>query len=158
MVNFYCNFVDSAAIRYAAEARAALQSLRGAHGADSASLRSALAAWRTQHPAPPRPDLGVVANHIEHVRRVAGVHHVGYGSDYDGIDCAPRGLEDVSTFPSLTAELLRRGWSEADVRQVIGLNVLRVMRGVEATAARVQRERRPSEATLAGLDSLGVRR
>jgi membrane dipeptidase len=98
-----------------------------------------------------------MADHIEHIRDVAGVDHVGYGSDYDGIDCAPAGLEDVSTFPRLTAELLRRGWSENDVKKVVGLNMLRVMRANEAVAARLRRERGPSEATIGQLDSGVVR-
>ena len=80
--------------------------------------------------------------------------HVGYGSDFDGIDCAPQGLEDVSKFPALTAELLRRGWKDADVEKVIGLNLLRVMRQAERVARRLQRERRPATATMAQLDSL----
>ncbi|MDO8667126.1 MAG: membrane dipeptidase, partial [Gemmatimonadales bacterium] len=80
------------------------------------------------------------------------------GSDFDGIECRPRGLEDVSTFPRLTAELLRRGYSDEDAKKVIGLNFLRAMRGAEATAARLQRQRPPSTATLAQLDSVGVAR
>ncbi len=104
-----------------------------------------------------RPDIARVADHIEHIRTVAGVDHVGYGSDYDGIDCAPLGLEDVSTFPRLTAELLRRGWSDADVRKVIGENLLRVMRGAEAAARRAQAQRGPSMATIGQLDGAGMR-
>ncbi len=104
-----------------------------------------------------RPDIARVADHIEHIRTVAGVDHVGYGSDFDGIDCAPVGLEDVSTFPRLTAELLRRGWSDADVKKVIGENLLRVMRGAEAAARRLQAQRGPSVATIGQLDSAGVR-
>jgi len=69
-----------------------------------------------------------VADHIEHIRQVAGIDHVGLGSDFDGITEVPVGLEDVSKFPDLIAELLRRGWSDADVkkdvRKVAGLNVL----------------------------------
>lgn len=154
MVNFYCPFVDSATARYEAERRAvALQAGRQA-GADSAVVAAAVARWTAEHAAPPRPGIGVVADHIEHIRRVAGVDHVGYGSDFDGIDCAPRGLEDVSKFPALTAELLRRGWKDADVEKVIGLNLLRVMRQAERVARRLQRERRPATATMAQLDSL----
>jgi membrane dipeptidase len=154
MVNFYCPFVDSATARYEAERRAvALQAGRQT-GADSAVVAAAVARWTAEHPAPPRPGIGEVADHIEHIRRVAGVDHVGYGSDFDGIDCAPQGLEDVSKFPALTAELLRRGWTDADVEKVIGLNLLRVMRQAERVARRLQRERRPATATMAQLDSL----
>jgi len=93
-------------------------------------VRQERAAWRQAHPAP-GATLEQVADHVDHVRRVAGIDHVGLGSDFDGITTTPRGLPDVSAFPALTAELLRRGYSEEDVRKVIGLNVLRVMRSVE---------------------------
>jgi membrane dipeptidase len=71
------------------------------------------------------------------VRKLAGIDHVAYGSDLDGITSAPSGLEDVSKFPVLTAELLRRGYTELEVKKVLGLNLLRVMRAAEATAARM---------------------
>jgi membrane dipeptidase len=76
-----------------------------------------------------------VADHIEHIRDVAGVDAVGIGSDFDGITEVPVGLENVSTFPDLIAELLRRGWSEEDTKKVAGLNALRVMRAAERVAA-----------------------
>jgi membrane dipeptidase len=86
------------------------------------------------------------------VRTVAGPDHVGIGSDFDGIPTVPVGLEDVSTYPALTAELLRRGWPDADIRKALGMNVLRVMRNAEAVAARLQKERAPSVATIEQLD------
>jgi membrane dipeptidase len=82
-----------------------------------------------------RATLAHVADHLDHVRAVAGADHTGIGSDFDGIPAAPEGLEDVSRFPALTAELLRRGWSDEDVRKAMGGNVLRVMRRAEAVAA-----------------------
>ena len=157
MVNFYCAFTDPAWVPRALRRHAAQQALRARFSNDSAAYRRALAAWDEANPRPPVPSLGIVADHIEHIRRVAGVDHVGYGSDFDGIDCAPQGLEDVSMFPRLTAELLRRGWSDADVRKVIWGNVLRVMRQAEAVATRLRQGRGPSAATLAELDSAGVR-
>ena len=96
--------------------------------------------------------LSDAADHMDHIRKVAGADHVGIGGDFDGIETVPVGLEDVSTYPALTAELLRRGWSDDDVKKALGLNVLRVMRRVEAVAARLQKEREPSVATLATLD------
>jgi membrane dipeptidase len=96
--------------------------------------------------------LADVANHMEHVRKVAGPDHVGIGGDFDGIPTTPIGLEDVSKYPALTAELLRRGWPETDVRKALGLNALRVMRGVEQTAARLQKQREASIATIEQLD------
>lgn len=79
-------------------------------------------------------NVGTVVDHIEHIARLAGVDHVGLGSDFDGIDLLPEGLEDVSCYPNITAEMLRRGWGEADIRKVLGENVLRVMEAVEEVA------------------------
>jgi membrane dipeptidase len=96
--------------------------------------------------------LGDVANHMDYIRKVAGADHVGIGSDFDGIQSVPVGLEDVSKYPALTAELLRRAWPEEDIRKALGLNVLRVMRRAEEVAARLQKEREPSAATIEQLD------
>ena len=105
----------------------------------------------------PRATLADVADHIEHVRRTAGVDHVGIGSDFDGISSVPVGLEDVSTFPALFAELSQRGWSEEDLRKLAGENVLRVWRQAESVARRLQRERPPSTATIEQLDGPAAR-
>jgi membrane dipeptidase len=86
------------------------------------------------------------------VRKTAGPDHVGIGSDFDGITTVPVGLEDVSKYPALTAELLRRGWPDTDIRKALGLNVLRVMRNAEGVAARLQKEHAPSVATIEQLD------
>jgi membrane dipeptidase len=102
--------------------------------------------------AEPKATLAHVADHMDHVRTVAGADHVGIGGDFDGITTVPAGLEDVSKYPALTAELLRRGWPEDDVRKALGLNVLRVMRRAEAVAARLQKQREPSSATIDALD------
>jgi membrane dipeptidase len=96
--------------------------------------------------------LADAADHMDHVRRVAGPDHVGIGSDFDGIPTVPTGLEDVSKYPALVAELLRRGWPEADVNKALGLNALRVMRRAEDVAARLQKQRQPSTATIEQLD------
>ncbi|HEX6943347.1 MAG TPA: dipeptidase [Gemmatimonadaceae bacterium] len=119
---------------------------------DTAAVNRAMAQWDAANPAP-KATLADVANHIEHVRRVAGVDHVGIGSDFDGTDNQlPAGLEDVSTFPALLAELSRRGWSEEDLRKVAGENALRVMTVAERVAARLRRERPPSTRTIEELD------
>ncbi|MBW3552700.1 MAG: membrane dipeptidase, partial [Gemmatimonadetes bacterium] len=99
----------------------------------------------------PRATMADVVAHLEHVRDVAGIDHVGLGSDYDGATM-PEGLEDVSAFPALFAELSRRGWSEADLRKLAGENVLRAWRRAEEVAARLQAARPASTATIAGLD------
>ena len=157
MVNFYCGFVDTARARYDGRMDSLVRDLRVRFAADTARGRAAYTAWVAANPPPPPPPLTVVADHIDHVRQVAGVDHVGYGSDFDGIDCAPQGLSDVSMFPRLTAELLRRGWSDGDAKKVVGLNLLRVMRQAEQVAARLQRERGPSAATLGRSDSTATR-
>ena len=100
----------------------------------------------------PRATVAQVADHIEHIRKVAGVDHVGIGSDYDGDIDAPAGLEDVSKFPNLFAELIRRGWTDAHLEKLAGKNVLRALRQAEATARRLQASRPPSTATIEGLD------
>jgi membrane dipeptidase len=99
-----------------------------------------------------KASLADVANHMDHVRKVAGPDHVGIGSDFDGIEAVPVGLEDVSKYPALTAELLRRGWPDQDVRKALGLNILRVMRRAEDVAARLQQQREPAIATIEALD------
>jgi membrane dipeptidase len=90
--------------------------------------------WRAEHPMPVAT-LAQVADHIEHVRAVAGIEHVGIGGDYDGTPDTPVGLEDVSRYPALFAELSSRGWTEADCAAIAGANVLRVLRAAESHAA-----------------------
>jgi membrane dipeptidase len=98
--------------------------------------------------------IGDVADHIDHIASVAGVDHVGIGSDFDGIDSTPVGLEDVSTFPALFAELSRRGWTEEDLAKLAGENVLRAWREAEAVARVLQRQRPPSTKTIEEVDGV----
>ena len=93
------------------------------------------------------------ADHVEHVRRVAGVDHVGLGGDYDGVEGFPDGMEDVSGYPVLIAELIRRGWTDEDLAKLTSGNFLRVLRGAEATAARLRTTRPASRATIEALDA-----
>jgi membrane dipeptidase len=119
-----------------------------AMGADTAAhMRD----WEAAHPRP-AATLAQVADHLDHIRQVAGPDHVGIGSDFDGFDHPPVGLEDVSRFPYLFAELIRRGWSDDDLRKLAGRNLLRVLRQAETTAARLRREREPSTRTIEELD------
>jgi len=122
--------------------------------ADTAERHRQFDAWNAAHPLP-RANITMVADHIEHVRKIAGVDHVGIGSDFDGMGQGPIGLEDVSKFPALFAELIRRGWSDADLKKLAGENLLRVLRQAEATAARLQKERPASTATILELDGAG---
>ena len=89
----------------------------------------------------PRATLADVADHIDHARKVAGIDHIGLGSDFDGVPTTPAGLEDVSKYPALTAELLRRGYSDDDVTKILGRNLLRVMRQAERVAADLKKRR-----------------
>src|ERR671920_2548509 len=107
--------------------------------------------WLAANPEP-RATLAQVADHIDHLRKTAGIDHIGIGGDFDGIDSVIVGLENVSTYPALTAELLKRGYSDADVKKILGLNVLRVMKRAEEVATRLQKEREPSTATIETLD------
>jgi membrane dipeptidase len=131
MVNFNPGFVSEAARVHGDSSAARARALRVA-GIDSTSVADSLKAWVARGP---KATLAQVADHIERIRDVAGVDAVGLGSDFDGISEVPVGLEDVSKFPDLIAELLRRGWSEQDVRKVVGLNALRVLRATEQVAA-----------------------
>ena len=108
-------------------------------------------AWLAANP-PPSSTLGQLVDHVDHLCEVMGPAHVGIGSDFDGGELMPVGLEDVSRFPWLIAELLRRGYDDDAVRGIAGGNILRVMRGAEAAAARLRVERAPSEATIEALD------
>jgi membrane dipeptidase len=111
-------------------------------------------AWDAEHGAT-RATIDQLIAHIEHVRDIAGVDHVGIGSDFWGMPDGPVGLEDVGGFPRLFAALICRGWSEQDLGKLAGRNLLRVMRQVEAVAARLQQQTPPSHATLEQLDRQG---
>ena len=102
--------------------------------------------------AAPRATLAQVADHIDHIRKVAGIDHVGLGGDFDGITQVVAGLEDVSKYPDLTAELLKRGYTDGEIKKILGLNVLRVMKQAEKVAAALQKTRQPSTATIEQLD------
>jgi membrane dipeptidase len=110
--------------------------------------------FREQHGAPPLALLSHVADHIEHVVRIAGIDHVGIGSDFYGAqgDDLIQGLEDVSKFPELAAELVRRRWSDEDVAKLSRANLLRVFSDVEKTAAKLRRSRGPSLESIEELD------
>jgi membrane dipeptidase len=150
MVTFVPDFVSQPVADWAA-AEDTYRKQLAATVPDTAEATRQLEAWVAEHPRP-AATLAQVADHIEHVRKVAGADHVGIGSDFDGIEHVPVGLEDVSTFPALFAELIRRGWSDGDLRKLAGQNVLRVLRAAESVAARLQRELPPSTRTIRELD------
>jgi membrane dipeptidase len=135
MVTFVPQFVSPPI----AAVRLELASLEGSwlaeQGGDAAAVAAMSARWLAEHPVP-RATLAQVADHVDHVRDVAGVEHVGIGGDFDGVDALPDGLGDVSAYPALFAELRRRGWRDDELRGLAGRNVLRVMRDAEQVAKR----------------------
>ena len=146
MVTFVPGFVNEAVRAHGAEGAAERSRLQSLHPGDPEAVTAGLEAWRGANPAP-SATLSDVADHIEHIRDVAGIDHVGLGGDFDGVGSLPEGLTGVETYPALLAELMRRGWSEADIRKLAGENVLRVMRAAEATARRLS-DRAPSLARI----------
>lgn len=151
MVTFVPGFISQEVANDSKVAEAQRERLRAQLKGDAAVTR-AMEEWRRTHPVP-RATLAQVADHIDHIRKVAGIDHIGLGGDFDGITSVPVGLEDVGTYPALVAELLRRVYSDADVQKVIGGNILRVMRRSERVAADLQKSREPSLATIESLDA-----
>lgn len=130
MVNYYPEFVGRDAARRGVERMARRKQLE-AELKDDNLVRAEMAKWETVHPLP-RVTIYDVLDHIDHIVQVAGVDHVGIGSDFDGVDALPEQLEDVATYPRITQGLLDRGYSADQIRKILGLNLLRALRGAEA--------------------------
>lgn len=150
MVTFVPAFVSSDVAAYEMRREGREKELKETV-ADTAERRRLLGVWDSANPRP-EATLSQVADHIDHVRRVAGIDHVGIGGDFDGIDHTTVGLEDVSRYPYLFAELIRRGWTDADLKKLAGQNILRVLRAAEVVARRLQQSRPPSMRTIEELD------
>lgn len=148
MVTFVPGFISQEVADYGAKVTAQQQSLRAQFPNNEAYVTAGMERWRAQN-SEPRATLHQVADHIDHIRKVAGVDHIGLGGDFDGISSVVQGLEDVSTYPGLTAELLTRGYTDQDIKKILGQNTLRVMRQVERVAAELKKKRGPSTAVLA---------
>jgi membrane dipeptidase len=146
MVNFYSAYVSDTFRRWNAEEAAEEGRVKSLYNGRPAQREAAIKAWKTANPAP-RVTASDVADHVDHVARVAGYDHVGIGGDLDGIDAAPDGLGTVSGYPLLFAELIHRGWSDVNLAKLAGGNVLSVMRRAEAVAASMKDEP-PAMATL----------
>ena len=151
MVTFVPSFISEEVRTWNSQKDAEEARLKALHPDDPKQVETGLETWRKEHPVP-RATLAQVADHIEHVRRVAGVDHVGIGSDFDGITSVPVGLEGVDDYPALLAELLRRGWTDEEVKKLAGHNVLRVFREAEKVAQRLRKERPASDALIEELD------
>jgi membrane dipeptidase len=133
MVNFVPGFLSQQVWNWSAAEAAEEARLKAIHRDSKARVEAGVKAWEAAHPRP-ATDVRLVADHIEHVARIAGHDHVGLGGDYDGIPYTPTGLEGVDAYPQVFAELIRRGWSDADLAKLAGGNLLRAMRGAEAVA------------------------
>jgi membrane dipeptidase len=135
-INFGSAFLTDAARRQSMGAWDFVRShlaAEGLVGDHDAASRWFATYW--QERVPVATSVADVADHIDHVVRIAGVDHVGFGSDFDGVSQLPHGLEDVRGYPNLIAELLRRGYTEAEIRQICGGNLLRVWEAIRAAAA-----------------------
>jgi len=132
MVNFYSGFITPEGARLLPEMLKAYRDLKKRYP-NAQEFKVAYSAWKSEHPMP-TGSVHDVVDHIEHIIKVAGIDHVGIGSDFDGITSCPRQLEDVSCYPYITQELLNRGHSRAAIHKILGGNVLRVMRDADAVA------------------------
>lgn len=139
MVNYYSGFIVKSSSERLMR-RSEYKNKLKKQGLDEKEIDRAVVRWGRENPMQPGT-IEDVLDHIDHIKKVAGVNHVGIGSDFDGVDMLPEQLEDVSTYPRITQGLLNRGYSEEDVRKILGLNLMRVLRKAEAVAAQMQKEK-----------------
>jgi membrane dipeptidase len=151
MATFVPGFTSQRVADHAAALAAVRDSIARQYPGDNDAQFRAVAAWRESHPTPVAT-IADVADHLDHIKRVAGAAHVGLGGDFDGITETVQGLEDVAKYPDLLAELVKRGWTDAELRGLVGENVLRVFARAETVAARLRAERPASTKTLPQLD------
>jgi membrane dipeptidase len=139
MVNFVPNFISDAMWKWGAEKDAEEARLKSFHRNSTAEVEAGVKAWVAAHPHPV-VTIATVADNIEHIAKIAGYDHVGIGGDLDGIDDTVEGLSGVEDYPSLFAELIRRGWSDQNLAKLAGGNVLRALRQAEAVSASMKDE------------------
>jgi membrane dipeptidase len=137
MVNFVPPFLSKDVWEWGAAQSAEEARLKAIHRASKAAVEAGMKAWEVAHPRP-ATDVVNVADHIEHVVKVASHDNVGLGGDFDGIPFTPTGLEGVETYPLIFAELIKRGWSDENLAKLAGGNVLRALRQAEAVAASME--------------------
>lgn len=155
MVNFAPNYVSEArrvwgAARGAEQARYNMPPFGGLYIGEPEKAKAALAEWEKANPEPV-VTMAQVADHIDHIAKVAGYDNVGLGGDYDGLPALPQGMDGVETYPKLLAELMQRGWSDANIAKLAGGNILRVMAAAEKVAASLASQPAAS-GTIAALD------
>ncbi|HYC75678.1 dipeptidase [Brevundimonas sp.] len=151
MVTFVPGFINEDVRAWSAARSAEDARLKSLNPGDPAAVAAGLQTWIAANPVP-RAGIADVVAHIQHVRDVAGIDHVGLGGDFDGVSALPDGVDGVDAYPRILAALMAEGWSEADIRKLAGGNVLRVMRAVEAVAAS-KRDERPNLARLPDADA-----
>lgn len=137
MINFYSGFVVPKSAEIMKEMFQVRRELQAKYPDDKGRMEREYKQWQVKNPYP-AGEASIIADHIEHVIKVAGIDHVGLGSDYDGISTAPKGMEDVSTYPLITEMLVQRGYSEEDIHKVLYKNALRVLRDAEIAAKKLQ--------------------
>lgn len=141
MVCFYPGYLTQAEGVEAAAYDDEKMRLRKIYPNDEGMVETGMTTWKRTRPKVPPATLSDVADHIDHVRKLAGIDHIGIGSDFEGFGGPPIGLEDVSKYPALLVELKRRGYNNGDLKKVAGLNVLRALRGAEAVSKKLQHEK-----------------
>ena len=151
MMTFVPSFVLQKAADYDKQVTRIRDSIAKAHPNDNDAQFKAVAAWRETHPVP-RATIADVADHMDHIKQIAGAAHIGIGGDYDGITETVLGLEDVSKYPDLFVELVHRGWTDAELRGLANENVLRALSRAEVVSARLRKERPASTKTIEQLD------
>jgi membrane dipeptidase len=133
MINFFSGFVVPESAKNMREMFDVRRNFEKEFGSDQAAIDKAMAKWRASHPVLPG-DVSMVVDHIDHVAKTAGIDHVGIGSDFDGIETVPKGLENVSKYPAITELLVQRGYSETDIHKIMSGNMMRVLKGCEKAA------------------------
>jgi membrane dipeptidase len=152
MVTFVREFVSQKNLDWRLARNARRRELAAGFGGDTARLSAAMTEWFRTNPEP-IVTLQDVADHYDHIKKLIGADYIGIGADFDGTGGEHiQGLEDVSKYPYLLAELARRGWTDAELRKIANGNILRVLAANEAVAARLQKARRPSTRTIDELD------
>jgi membrane dipeptidase len=147
MVTFVPSFISPKVNAWTKLQTAEQDRLKALHADDPAGVKAGVDAWTTANPAP-NATISEVADHIDHIRKVAGIDHIGLGSDFDGITQKVQDLDDVSKYPNLIVELLHRGYSDGDIKKIAGQNLLRVFHEVEKVSKRLQSERGASVSTF----------
>lgn len=151
MMTFVPGFVSQTVAGYGAQVTAVRDSVTKRYQNNGDAQFKAVAAWRESHPTP-RATINDVADHLDHIKKIAGAAHVGIGGDFDGITETVQGLEDVSTYPTLFAELVKRGWTDAELKGLAGENVLRALSRAEQVSVQLRKMRPASTKTIQQLD------